>query len=298
MPRNRRPNFPVPIVHSDDDTDIESVSNASSDHLKNNIKSFAPRNKVFDRRGVYVPKVNDTWAMDLIDMSKSEAGYILNVVDIYSRKAESVKIMQKSSEKIKQALEEIFERFGATPQKIWTDKESAFYGLKEWFKEKGIYLYSLNNSYMGPNTHSVPIVERFNRSMKAYMMKLKGDKQVIGKSFNQLMARTVREFIPLYNKKIHTTLKATPNDVYNGVKQVKKIHLRNVNRPRVSLKPFKVGDKVLLQKNFKNPIRNKTETTYYEYPYKIIQVKLTNPITYVLDDIEGTFYRNQLKLVE
>jgi len=293
--RNRRLIQPQRVVQPDDDTDIESDS---SDDLLDTKKSYGPRNRIFDRRGVYVPYVNDTWAADLIDMTSREAGYILNVIDIFSRKAESVKIMSKSSESLKRAFEQILEKFGSKPKRLWTDKEAGLYGLKSWLEEKGIQIYSLNNSYLGPNTHSSPVIERFNRTMKGYMMKLKAEK---GGNYNTLMNETIRDFIPKYNEKKHTTLKATPNDVYNGnepIYRTKVEHLRNVNRPRANLKPFKVGDKVLLQKNFKNPIRGKTETTYYEEVRKIKQVKLTNPITYVLEDVEGTFYRQQLKLIE
>ena len=115
------------------------------------------------------------------------------------------------------------------------------------------------------------------------------------------MSATVRDFIPKYTEKKHTTLKAAPNDVYNGNQprdQTKVLHLRNINRPRANLKPFKVGDKVLLQKNFKQPITAKTDTTYYEQIRKIKKVKLTKPITYELEDVEVTFYRQQLKLIE
>jgi len=286
----------------DEDTEIESERNSPTN--KTTKKSFGPRKRVFDRKGIYVPHVNHTWAADLFDMTSKKAGYILNVIDIFSRKAEAVKIMDKSSETLEEAFEEIFSKFGKKkPEKLWIDREAGFYGLQSWFAKQKIELYSLNNSYLGPNTHSSPIIERFNRTMKGYMMKLKEEK---GGNFNTLMNETINDFIPKYNSKKHSTLKATPNDVYKSEtpnsetelqKQTKVLHLRYVNRPRVNLKPFKVGDKVLLQKNFKQPITAKTDPTYYDVIRKIISVKLTNPITYKLEGVEGTFYRQQLKLI-
>jgi len=291
-----KPAVKVDKVQPDEDTEIESEKS----YTPTNKKSSGPRFRVFDRKGVFVPYVNHTWAADLFDMTSKDAGYILNVIDIFSRKAEAVKIMDKSTETLKKAFVEIFSKFGNEPEKLWTDKEAGFYGLQSWFAEKKIEIYSLNNSYLGPNTHSSPIIERFNRTMKGYMKKLKGG------NYNTKMNKTINNFIPTYNSKKHTTLNASPNDVYKTKtpnsetelqKQTKSLHLRNVNRPRVNLKPFKVGDKVLLQKNFKQIINPKLEPTYYEDVRKIIAVKLTNPITYKLEDVEGTFYRQQLKLI-
>lgn len=297
--RNKKITKPLPkktrTIQPDDDTDIEE----EREPQPRRILEYGDKMKVFDRRGVYVPYVNHTWAIDLIDMTKQEAGYILNVVDIFSRKAESEKLNSKSSEALKNGLLKIFEKFDGKPKKIWTDMESGIYGLYKWFEDNNIEIYSLNNSYLGPTTHSSPIVERFNREMKRYMLKLKSKNPK--QNYNQLMHRTVREFIPIYNEKKHSTIKATPNEVYNGdepIYKTKQTHLRNVNRPRVSLKPFKVGTTVLLQKPFKEKIEGKTEVKYYEEPFKIIQVKLTNPITYILDGIDGTFYRNQLKKID
>lgn len=292
------------VVGPNDDTDIESSDSEysyNSDYNQPDLrfkKTYTARNKIFDRKGIYVPEVNDTWAVDLIDFSKVDPSfYVLNVVDIFSRKAESVKLNGKSAEVLEKGFIIIFEKFGAKPKRIWTDLEGGVWKLEKWFLAKGIKLYTLNNSYLGPNTHSSPIAERFNRTMRQYMMKLKSKNLAL--NFNQLMAKTVNEFIPYYNNKIHSTIKAKPNDVYEGDEPIYKTkvqHLRNFNRPRVSLKPYKVGDEVLLQKNFKNPIVDKKDTTYYERVYKIEKVKLTNPITYELNGVKGSFYRNQLKL--
>ena len=260
------------------------------------IRDYGETNKVFDRKGVYASYRNQIWGFDLIDME--DAGYVMNIIDIFSRKAESEILNSKSSEAIKKGLIKIFEKFGDKPERIWTDKEAGLYGLRPWLKEQGIEIYSLNNSYLGPNTHANPISERFNREVKKHMNKIRKEKK--GRNFSQLIHETVRTFLPIYNNRFHRTIKTTPNEAYDTTK-VQKIrvqHLRNLIRPREAHKPLRVGSLVLLQKNFKNPIKSKKETTYYEQPYIIIKVKLTNPITYVLDDIEGTFYRDQLKVIE
>jgi len=139
----------------------------------------------FPRRTIMVSSVNDTWTIDLIDMNSeqlSKSGYLLNCIDIYSRYAQSVRLHTKSKSEIEEAFKELFELFGnKKPSKIWSDKEGAIVGLKGWLSSQGIELYHVENSYMGADSHSVSIVERFNRTMKEAMMEYKTElkKQIL-----------------------------------------------------------------------------------------------------------------------
>ena len=103
------------------------------------------------RRTTWVPEVNDTWAVDLVDMNSeqlSNSGYILNVMDIMSRYAQSIKLKTKGKTEIEEAFTKIFALFGNKPKKIWSDKESAIVALKSWFAGQNIELYHVENSYM------------------------------------------------------------------------------------------------------------------------------------------------------
>ncbi len=55
----------------------------------------------------------------------------MNAVDVFSRKAESVKLNNKSKESIKNGLEQLFIKFGKKPNKIQSDREPALYALEK-----------------------------------------------------------------------------------------------------------------------------------------------------------------------
>jgi hypothetical protein len=256
---------------------------------------YSNRQYKFDRRGVIANEINDIWTFDLVDMSSRRAGYILNVVDVFSRKAGSYRISTKKKESIKYGLQEIFRMFEAKPNKIWSDMESALISLKPWLDSQNIELYHTQNSYHGVNTHSVPIVERFNRSMRDYMMQtVKTEKP--NQNYLQLTNKTIKDFIPLYNNRVHSTLGVTPNEVYDGnidSKEIKQTHIENYTKPRKNINILSVGQKVLVAKS-KEIITSKFDPKYYKDVATIIEVLQTNPITYKVDKFEGSFYRQQL----
>jgi len=243
--------------------------------------------------------VNDIWAIDLVDMNSeqlSKSGYILNCVDVYSRYAQSVRLHSKSKGEIQEAMEELFELFkNKKPEKIWSDKEGAIIGLKGWLADQGIELYHVENSYMGADSHSVSIVERFNRTMKEKMMEYKTELK--NRNWNQLITYTINNFIPEYNNKVHSTLGTTPSEAYNKDIDVSHVHLEREDETKAEPKQkLKVGDIVFLQKP-KELIRGKKETKYYSEPEEISGIKHTNPTTYTLKGRGETgYYRQQFIL--
>lgn len=257
----------------------------------------------YDRRVVQAEQPNDIWALDLVDMNSTElsnSGYIMNAVDIASRYAQSVKLQNKSKESIIYGLSELFKLFGHKPLKIWSDKEAGLVPLKDDFlRENHIELYHVNNSYMGAGSHSVSIVERFNRTMKEAMMEIKT--QYNG-NWNHIIAKTIDSFIPEYNKTVHGTIGTTPYNAYTGVVSAKRIHKEQEKRVNEKKKAPKeilpVGTRVHLQKR-KTVIRGKKETKYHKEVYVISGHKDTNPITYTLYGMGKTgYYRQQFILAK
>jgi len=250
----------------------------------------------FDRRTTIVSgSVNDTFAADLIDMNSDElsnSGYILNVMDIYSRYAQSVKLKTKSKDEVQKAMEKIFQRFGNKPRKIWSDKEAAFVALKSWFSSQGIELYHVENSYMGPNTHSVGMIEAFNKKMKKFMLDRKTDH---GGNWHQLMAYTVDNFIPQYNNTVHSVIGTTPLEAYNGDFDISRVQIeQNMKKKDEPTDKLKVGDLVYLQRS-KEIIRGgMSKTKYIDKIEEISAVIKTNPTTYRLvgHGVTG-YYRQQ-----
>ncbi len=263
-------------------------------------------NYTFDRRTITASGVNDIWCFDLVDMNSGELannseknGYIMNIIDITSRYAQAVAIKHKDKEDIQQGIIEIIELMdGKTPNKIWSDKESGLIALKGWLMSNyKIELYHNDNSYMGGYSHSVSIVERFNRSMNEAMWDYYYDRDWIeSDNYKALIRYTIKTFIPFYNTRIHKTIKMTPDEAYNGNKQDK---LRADQEKRFDKikdepnEPLKVGDRVHLQLKYVK-IKGKKEPNYDWVVNTITSIKDTNPTTYTLDGYGDTgFYKQQ-----
>ena len=253
----------------------------------------------FERRTITAPEVGDTYCFDLVDMNSEKlgkSGYIMNMIDITSRYAQAVAIQHKDTEDIQRGLIEIFRLMNnKIPKKIWSDKEKALIGLKEWLKSTyNIELYHTQSSYMGGISHSVSIVERFNRSMKDTMYEYKIDRGIT--NTKQLINFTVKNFIPYYNSKIHSTIKMTPEEAFNGYNNSSLLQeqAERANEPKKQSKVLlKVGERVHLQ-NKKKLIKGKKEPKYSKEIYTITGIKKTNPRTYTLDAYGDTgFYKQQ-----
>lgn len=244
----------------------------------------------FDRRTVTSQGVNDIWAIDLVDFAKQKGGYVMNCVDVFSRYAQSVKLKNKSKAEMQRAIHELIKLYGAKPKKIWSDLESGVQALETHLNGMGIELYHTDNSYRGEGTHSVPIVERFNRTMKYWMYIYKQESET-NMNWAQLLVHTIKRFIPFYNTRVHSSLGRTPEEVYSGKynNEVNSIQTVNENARKIEGKTFNIGQSVNLAKR-EDPFRSKTETNFHKKPFSITEIKPTNPTTYTLAGKGKTAY--------
>ena len=244
----------------------------------------------FDRRTVTSQGVNDIWAIDLVDFAKQKGGYVMNCVDVFSRYAQSVKLKNKSKAEMQRAIHELIKLYGAKPKKIWSDLESGVQALETHLNDMGIELYHTDNSYRGEGTHSVPIVERFNRTMKYWMYIYKQESET-NMNWAQLLVHTIKRFIPFYNTRVHSSLGRTPEEVYSGKynNEVNSIQTVNENARKIEGKTFNIGQSVNLAKR-EDPFRSKTETNFHKKPFSITEIKPTNPTTYTLAGKGKTAY--------
>ena len=244
----------------------------------------------FDRRTVTSQGVNDIWAIDLVDFAKQKGGYVMNCVDVFSRYAQSVKLKNKSKAEMERAIHELIKLYNAKPKKIWSDLESGVQALETHLNGMGIELYHTDNSYRGEGTHSVPIVERFNRTMKYWMYIYKQESET-NMNWAQLLVHTIKRFIPFYNTRVHSSLGRTPEEVYSGKynNEVNSIQTVNENARKIEGKTFNIGQSVNLAKR-EDPFRSKTETNFHKKPFSITEIKPTNPTTYTLAGKGKTAY--------
>ena len=86
----------------------------------------------FDKRKVHSTLIDNIWGTDLEDMqliSKFNKwfGFLLCVIDIYSKYAWVTPLKDKKGITITNAFQNIFDESKCKPNKIWVDKGSEFY---------------------------------------------------------------------------------------------------------------------------------------------------------------------------
>ena len=207
---------------------------------------------------------------------------MLNVIDVYSKYAWSIPLKNKTGKSVLEAFKQIVESSGRKADHIWVDEGKEFYNkyMDEWIKENDIIRYSTHGE------HKSAVVERFNRTLKTVMWK-------------RFTAENTRNWIDMldrllfqYNNKKHSTIKMTPVEASH-----KEVIYKPVN---VEEKPkFSVGDQVRISR-IKGIFEKGYLPNWSEALYIIHEVKRTDPITYILKDmngeiITGGFYTEELQ---
>jgi transposase InsO family protein len=284
-----------------------------------------PVKRKFPRRHVISYGVDDVWSCDLVEMqewSKQNKGYryMLNVVDVFSKYAWSVKLLDKKGKTVLEAFKQIVKSSGRKPGRLWVDQGKEFYNkdMDEWIKENDIIRYSTYGE------HKSAVVERFNRTLKTIMWK-------------RFTAENTRNWIDMldklifkYNNTVHSAIKMTPTDArgrpatggptlraHGSEDEVaaKPVTTQQVEpsaggasqgklmfnpEPYSRQKPkFSVGDQVRISR-IKGIFEKGYLPNWSEALYTIHKVKETSPITYILKDmkgeiVEGGFYTEELQ---
>ena len=244
----------------------------------------APVRRKFKRRRVISYGVDDVWSCDLVEMQewkKQNKGYryMLNVIDVHSKYAWSIPLKDKTGKTVLDAFKQIVNSSGRKPDHIWVDEGKEFYNkqMDEWIKENNINRYSTHGE------HKSAVVERFNRTLKTIMWK-------------RFTAENTRNWIDMldklllqYNNKKHSTIKMTPTE---ASQMQDPVNFRE--QPK-----FTVGDQVRISR-IKGIFEKGYLPNWSEALYTVHEVKRTDPITYILKDmngeiIKGGFYTEELQ---
>lgn len=251
----------------------------------------------FKRRAVIIKSLNDLFQADLVEMipfadENDNYKYILVVINCFSKFVWAVALKTKTGLDVSKALYSIFEST-TPPDNLQTDMGTEFLNreVKKILKKYKIHHYQTYSE------KKASIVERVNRTLKS----------IVWKEFsfrgNYKWIDYLDEAVHIYNNKKHRTIGMKPIEVNANNEQ----HLLQTvyNRiKRVDLKSikFNVGDHVRISK-----LRQIFDKNYYPNwsteIFTISEIKLTNPITYLLKDyqnieIAGGFYTEQLQKVK
>lgn len=110
-----------------------------------------PAKKKFARRPILVNFINEIWTADLAQLSTSRAkanlnyGYILVVVDVFSKKLHCEMVKTKGSHDMINAFKKIIKRAGATCMLLLTDRGTEFLSSEftKFLTAKRIKRYSI-----------------------------------------------------------------------------------------------------------------------------------------------------------
>lgn len=252
-----------------------------------------PARKHFPRRRVIVKGLNDLFQADLIEMipyARQNSGfkYILAVIDCFSKYAWAVPLKKKTAKDVTVAIEKILKE--RTPKNLQTDKGTEFYN-----KDFTLLMKKYNvNHYSVFSVMKACIVERFIRTIKSMMYKhfsLHGSYKWV---------KVLPMLIDMYNNKYHRTIKMSPIKVTSKNEQdvlnTSYNHIKMIDKQK-----FKVGDPVRISK-FRTVFTRGFNPSWTPEIFRIREVKLTNPTTYLLEDyehkpIDGGFYSLELQKV-
>ena len=241
-----------------------------------------------------VSGIDKIWAADLADMkalSKENEGvnFLLLVIDTFSKYGWIVPLKNKKAQTIVKALKEIFKESGRRPDKLWTDKGTEFFNKDV---RDLVYLYATENE------EKSSIAERWIRTMKENMFKYFTDNNT--NKYIDVLPDLVED----YNNTVHSSTKFTPVEASkkeNEFKVWRNLYPDLYKTSRLNPK-FSEGDKVRITKK-KGVLEKGYTARWTEEIFTIKKIRETNPITYIIEDlqgeeIKGTFYEPELQKTE
>lgn len=257
-----------------------------------------PVRKSFPRRHVIVKDLNDTFQADLIEMKQyssqnKDYKYILTVIDIFSKFAWARAVKSKTGEEVTSAMKSIFDSSSRIPKNMHTDQGKEFYNkyFNALMKKHEINHYSTFSSL------KAQIVERFNRTLMNKLWKLF--------SFNgshkwiHILSFVINE----YNNTKHRTIGLKPIEVNkkNAEDLRDTVYKKLFRMSTYEDAKYHVNDFVRISK-YKSLFEKGYTPNWSTEIFKIYKVQLTNPITYLLEDmqqnrIKGAFYEQEIHKV-
>lgn len=247
-----------------------------------------PIRKNFSRRRTIIKGFDDLWQSDLAQLdlyakSNKNFRFILIVIDCFSKFVWARPLKTKSGEEVSKAFASILEESNRCPKHLQTDQGKEYYNVhfKKLMEKHGI------NHYSTFSIMKAAIAERVIRTLKEKLFKyfsLNGSY----KWFDVLP-----DIVTLYNNEKHTTTGMKPAEITKNTKLSVYKHLK-ISGPR----KFKVGDIVRISKA-KHVFEKGYTPNWTTELFKIVKIKITNPVTYLLEDlsktpIAGSFYEQEL----
>lgn len=247
--------------------------------------------KNFVRRKTLMVGIGDTLQIDLIDLSSyskenKNCKWILVAIDIFSKFAFAEAIKSKAAKDVTNAMGIILKKYQV--KNIHSDMGKEFYN-----KDFAILMkkYKINH-YSTFSIMKAAIAERFIRTLKTLLWKQFN----IQGSYNWI--KVLKTIVNKYNNTVHSTIKMKPKCVNKDNEMELLTTVYNLNKNPLIKKRFNVGDYVRISK-YKSIFEKGYTANFSMEVFKISKVQNTNPVTYILKDlnennIQGAFYQHEL----
>lgn len=252
-----------------------------------------PIRKNFKRRRTIIRGIDELWQSDLAQMdmyasSNNNFKYILVVIDSFSKYVWVKPLKTKLAVEVTDAFKAILS-CGRTPVHLQTDQGKEFFNVH--FNNL-MKLYGVNH-YNTYSCKKAAIAERVIRTIKERLFKyfsLNGTYRWID---------ILSEIIKNYNHTKHSTINMKPCDVNKDNESKVMVAAYNFIKIATGERKFKVGDIVRISK-YKHIFEKGYTPNWTTELFKVAKVKITNPITYILEDmdgrpISGAFYTEELQ---
>lgn len=258
---------------------------------------FKKARRNYPRMKVVIKGLWETLNVDLVDMQKyakqnNGYKYILTCMDGFSKYAFAVPVKDKSGPVVTAALKSVLDQIKHPVKKLFTDEGKEFYNsdFQKLMKDRNITHY---HTYSGIKN---PLIERFNRTLRQLM---NPELMIAG---NSRWTDILDSLIDKYNHTRHRTIKMTPAEATDPSKEKeiwRKVYRKTKIVKKYDKPKFKVGDfvRVSTKKLF---FEKGTTANYSLEIFRVAKVKLSNPRTYLLEDmdgkeIKGRFYEPEMQ---
>ena len=240
-------------------------------------------------RRILVFKPRDLWQIDLLDMQKyskenDEYRYICVIIDCFSRYVWVKPLKNKTGKATVKALALLL--MNERPKLIQADQGTEFFNrdVKRMLEAFGPKLY---HTY---TDKKAAIVERVQRTLRGRLGRL------FTKRGNFKWIDKIDDIVTAYNNTHHSSIKMKPADV--DEEHIANIFFNSLPNLKKTIK-FSNGDRVRILIK-KNQFAKEFEKSWSEEIFKIKRIQNTNPITYLIEDLDGEdiiggFYTEELQ---
>lgn len=253
-----------------------------------------PIRRNFPRRRTIIKGLDDLWQADLAQMDtymkdNKHFKYFLVVIDCFSKYVWARPLKSKSADEVTNAFSAILKESKRIPKNLNTDQATEFYNASF---QKLMKQYNINH-YSTFSHKKAAIVERTIRTVKERLFKhfsLNGTYKWID---------ILPSIIESYNTRKHSVTKMKPCNV---TKRQEKALLNTVfNHIKITTNnpKFKIEDVVRISKA-KHVFEKGYTPNWTTELFKIAEIKISDPVTYLLKDmsdrpIRGAFYEQELQ---